>query len=546
MNKTVIKLFKAVVGDYTDYSKEALKYGIVMPNCDSELVDRAIELYGNSSELFTSTFHKSFDEIEDTDELTLLVEQCLHYLTTYGSDFSAPYVYIPAKDIDVPALDVEQIKFVSINSITVEQLKDKIITLCSVALSLDTVQDVVELIEYYELLDIVDAIKNKEVKCILCRALHTVPSDPNEMLRYMIYLATGSTLKIKNNDTLLKIKRGTSLFYGDINSALNTYIGKYGYRKLASIFISNKNLFLMFKNSENAAIMNKLNKLGKKRSIRVTHTPNLIEKFTNTNEDITLRTASKAIEQVSVFKHMALLDILNYVSASPKYMEYKIRNGKVYIKEAKEKDINKINQRRNLLYYKLMERTTDKIEGKTFYIPSGIRYSLPTSEKQFIGNIPNKTKIELENDEALIVAVEWETECDIDLSVIDSDGDKLGWNGDFKNARALFSGDMTKLADNGRACEAVLIDAKDVFKGNVNINLYSAWGTDLDKIPFKFIIAKASKRTRTLKLNYTIDPNKVLVMANLEIDRKANYMSIGTVLIDNDKTTLPIYLILFL
>ena len=539
INKINIKLFKKYVGELEEdfkFSEKALKYGILMPQVEDELVNYAIQLYGKDGELFNATFHKSFDTVKNTDELTLLIQQILHYMTTYGTDFTSPYVYIPTEELDVPNVDIDKIKLINICPMTVDDLRNKIITLCSVALSQNTVDDVVEVIKHYSFYDIVDSITNKEVKCMLCEVLNTVPSDPNEMLRYMIYIAIGSTLKIKNSPTLAMVKMVTRYKTSKINDALNLYVNTYGIERLASIFIPNKDLFLMFKNKDNANIMNRLNKLGKKSAIRA-YSPKKIKDFvTNTNVNIDSSSLSLVLKSLPIFKHIALLNTLNYISANPSYMEYRVRNGKSYFTEAKPKDMQEITKRRNLAYMSLAQRVMDNIYNKNFYLPKGTDYSLPTSEKNFVGNIPNKSKITLTNDDALIVAIAWQKpyECDLDLSILDSNGNKVGWNGSHKtnNTRTLFSGDMTATA-HGRACEAMFIDA-DNYSGNIHVNLYSN-RSGMSTIKFKLIIARADKTTEKLAKNCVIDPNDVITTANLEIDRGS--LTVGSFEINENQTT---------
>lgn len=527
-NKIIIKLFKRFYGDIktNDFSTRALHYGILIPNVDDELVDYAISLYGKDGELFNSTFHKDFNTVKNTNLLDLLIEQSLHYLTTYGTNFTSPYVYIPKEELHIPNLNLAEIKLINICEIDKVELRNKIITLCSAALSSETVEDVVTLINYFEFFDIVNEISNKEVKCILCSILGVVPSDPNEMLRYMIYLATGTTLKIKNQGTLRLIKVMMSYNYEKVNDALKLYISQYGYNKLASIFITNKDLFLMFKNSDNASIINKLSKLGKKKSIKINNSKGIKDCFTDTNITLSAMGMDNALNSMSIYKELALLDTLNYVSANPDYMEYKIRNGKTYFTEAKKKDQKEIIRRRNFVYGNLISKMYDKLNGKTFHIPNGIKYALPTSEKNFIGSIPNKSKLELHNDDALIIAIAWEIQCDLDLSIIDNKGNKVGWNGDYtsNNARTIFSGDMTCLDDNGKACEAIFIDA-DKYNGTVQVNLYSN-ASGLENVPFKLIIAKADRNTEEMTKNYAVNPNDVIYTANLSTTNRS--LNIGT------------------
>ena len=537
-NKLVIKLFKKICCENTGrYSERALEHGILMPACDEELIDYAIKLYGKDGEAFNATFHKSFSTVKNTDNFTLFMQQMMHYITTYGTNFTSPYVYIPTEELDIPKLDVSEVKLINISCINKEELKGKIITLCKAALSEEIVSDVTELINDTGWFNLIEDISNKEVKCRLYKETDEFPKDPDEFLRYMIYLSTGETLKIKNDETYQKIACTHLADRCVINNILKEYIIEYGYQPLASIFIPNKKLFLAFKDKDNASIMNKLNKLGKNKNIRVYHEKSLSEEITNCEVIFTEETLKETLLAMPISKHIAVLNSLYYLGCAPEYTEYRVRNGKSFFTEAKSKNKILMNRRAFICLKALAERISPSVKGKYFYIPNGLNYNIPTSEKNFIGNIPNKSSVVAKSNEAFIVAIEWEVDCDIDLSVIEANGDKVGWNTTPKNSAGtiLFSGDMTELDDAGRACEAVYLDT-DEYNGNVKVNLYSNW-SNKDEIPFKLIIAKADKEQYTIDKNYVINPNSVIETVNLKFDSKTKELNIGHFNIDKDEMT---------
>lgn len=549
LNKKTIKLFKSVYNsDASSYSERALSYGILMPDVEDELVDYAIDLYGKDAEKFNSTFHKSFETVKNTSEDVLFLQQILHYVTTYGTNFTSEYVYIPTEELNVPNLDVDKIKLINIRNISEDELKNKVLTLCSVALSQETVNDVCDIIKgAFEYNSIIDNIRNKEVKCILCDTLKVVPSDPNEMLRFMIYLATGKTLKINNNQAILEIYGGMAMTprRNNVNRALNTYISEYGIEPLAGIFLTNKELFLAFKRCDNKSIFNKMNKLAKKPEIRVIHANNEPkDNIFNTYKSLD----PSVFEEFTTQKLFALRNRMLYMVERPEYIEYKIRNGKTFIKDFKsldDTDIKLLNNRINWIDVELRNRLRDNFNNKVFYIPNGVKYALPITEKDFIGNIPNKSVVEIDaGSEEFVIGVEWETNCDLDLSYNKEDGSRVGWDSSYRDGASsvAFSGDMTSLV-NGKACEAFLFNNCKI-SGNLNLAVYSN-RSHTSKIPFKLIIAKnTSKTLNSFKSNagctdeekYIFNPNNIIEVVNMEIEN--HQLNLCNVIVDGSKIKL--------
>lgn len=559
-NYALLKLFKAVSGKYTGISERALRAGIAMPNCPEEIVTAAINFYGRSDiDLYNATFHKSFDVVKRTSEFTLLMQQLLHYFTTYGTNFTSDYVYIPAEQLNVPTLAVDKIRLVTIKTLGVKEIFENIIQLSKIALSNDTVDSLMQLIDSMEsempdvLHQVYSKVTNRELLCRLYLRFGDVPSNPNEMLRFMIYIATGNALKINNRKTIRNIKNGLTSEENrkQIKSALETYDERFGLFDLAVIFPTNKNLFLAFKTPETAAYFNKLNKLSKTYNARSLRRKNamfrpVIDHLTDTTYPVYGSNITDALNRVTVQREIAVLNALSYYTTEPDYAEYKIRNGKKFVKELNasgtnnSKNFSQLETRRGIVMDHLKNRLAENFKGKKFVIPGGldceINYGLPLSEKNFIGSIPENTRITVpifkvpgvNKTKAFVVAICWKVECDLDLSVIDDNGYKVGWNGNLKskNGKMLFSGDMTCLVD-GKACEAVYVEGTQA--ANVSVNLY-ANRSGSSKIPFKFIIAKVDplKSYMPQKSEFVIDPNTIVASIDLELDsNRERQMDLG-------------------
>ena len=570
-NKLAISLFKVVSDEYNGLSKRALNFGILMPDCPRDLVDEAIRLYGKDGELYNSLFHKSFKVVSQTSFEALFFQQVFHYMTTYGTDFTSEYIYIPAEAISIPAGYMKnsirvkngKIKFVNIQRATPLQVFNRAKSFCSAPLSQKTVDDVAKLINSILLENIynknpeisaaklVDAIKNREVRCKLCKTFKTPPSDPNEFIRYLTYLATGSTLKIKNNETIMRIRTSIkdSPKKDEINAAFSVFIKNHkSLEALAGIFKRDKKYILAFKTRKNAKILNAANRLSKKRKSGDLSCK-IIDHITDTDFKIadtvynTFKFANELTE-IPVRKKLALLKTLSYRMTGPEYIEYRIRNGKSWMTEAPNKNVDVLTDRYKAIYSDLALQLNGNFAGKTFIIPDGIDYALPTSEKDFTGDIPNGTTLKLPRQDALIMAVCWDVQCDIDLSILDSAGRKIGWNGALKAAdgrkcNTLFSGDMTCLDPaTNKASEAFYIEGTG-YSGTLKVNLFYRAGMapQNEPLPFKFVIAKTRKLSSyRLPENYgaAIDPKDVIAQFNMNFMPGQKELTLGTFKCDNE------------
>ena len=212
---------------------------------------------------------------------------------------------------------------------------------------------------------------------------------------------------------------------------------------------------------------------------------------------------------------------------------YKIRNGKSFAKEAHV--MNKLKYK--TILYKVLDSISKDIEpnvkGKKIYIPEHIRFALPATEKQFTGNLPSGTCVEIDKD--MIAGIHWEDvkskTIDLDLSLINQDGTKYGWDSSYRadDRGILFSGDITAAPKPRGATELFYVKKKNMQSYIMFVNYFNYCSET--PVPFKIVVAK--KHLKSLESNYMIDPNNVLSIAQTQIDKKQ--MILGLLVVTTDK-----------
>jgi len=264
--KSIIRLFKAVPIKYkkekksSEYIfKESMYRGfvftpeVIFNYSEKDLMD-LIKIVENEVGLnpkqMNSSFHKSWSKVRDSSLFQLVIEQIIHYWTTYGFErlgiYNKDSVYIPNEDLNIPELE-EGITLTVIKGYTKEELKEKLLSLLSrgIALKEDTVKDVIDVSLFLDLNEEeIESIKNKETKIALYDYLGKFPENPIEFLRFIIYKSIKQTLLIKDKETIKKIKENQNV---DVLRLFRSYRDKYGLENLAQIFFRFKPLFLAFR-----------------------------------------------------------------------------------------------------------------------------------------------------------------------------------------------------------------------------------------------------------------------------------------------------------
>jgi hypothetical protein len=482
-----LKLFNAVVAKETKGKTPFIsEEGFVIVPEALWAKDKIIKFYQNeklSGNDLNKTFHKSWTKIKHSSRFSLFLEQIQHYISTYGSNFKDE-IYIPDEVLNVPDL---KLKYKVIKTLSVKEITGKCFDILNsgIALKEETINDVLSLLvdELGYVFTGSEKIKNKEAVIKIADLYGVLPTDIMEFFRYIIYRTTGQSLLIKSKDLIDLIK------VSNYNPAAQ--FNKFGLEKLAVIFNRFKPLFLAFKPKCGKTI-NKISKLSKKY-----HKP-LIENPLNTVTNSLL--SDKDVHWLDNATPFALFKALSACYSrmnGQKAFVYRIRNGKSWVTENKtHKKISRKNYSFLLTY--LQGRFT--LSNKKIFLPNGVKYGLPTSEKMFVGNIPTGTKF---YGEKLAVGVYWKDSWganDLDLSGVNVSG-KVGWNASYNQGHGvlMYSGDITS-APNGaveylyakNGLKEVTLIQNNVYSGDANCE-------------YKIIIGKGDKISK----EYMMNPNNL-------------------------------------
>ncbi len=459
---------------------------------------------------YNSTFYKNWDDVTSKSRFQLFLDQIMHYASTYGTDFTGE-VYLPDGDIVLP--DLKNYKIIL--PITIGE----VITRCEnmlfsgIALKRETIEDILEILDGLNHKVDIELVKNKEAKMFLYKKTGSVPADATEMVRYLVYLTTEKTLLIKDAKTIFEIKNRPHVTIADM-------VESFGYEKLSSVFYRYKRIFLAFRNNEsNKECVNKLRRLAVKN-----HKPQSNGFFeTLLSEQKNVSQLIKRLGDLNNFKKISLLQAINVRLKQLENRAFVVRNQKLYIKS----EVVKINKDYLLsIYAVIYNNLCESLRNKAcrVNIPKSVNLTLPTSEKSFIGNYPLGTSFDF-SDSDNIFGIYWkgiDGARDLDLSLMDINGRKYGWDAAYKNEdnSIVFSGDMTSA--NPEATE--LFYAKKGFTPAIaKVNAYSAEKNS----KFKFFIAK-EEIDGQLRKSYMVNPDNIIVNVDCEIESGEKILGVIT------------------
>lgn len=502
--------------------------GNILSNIPQTAYRYANEFYGNHTRLFNETFYKSFSTVRDSSPYVLLFDQLMHYMTTYGAESMGIKVptYVPLQALELPENQYNKDFKVTVIQILPDEacfarLNAYLKTLT--APSPQIVECVTELLQFITIPT--DDIKSFEIQVIKHKEDGTVPNNPVSQLRYIVYCTTGQTLIIKNRAMRESIKRSS---YASSPLAYNLFI-KCDITGLASIFLRYKPIFLAFKgHNQCAPFINFL-----RRKADQYHRPLANESLQNLTA-ITDPKAQAAI--LAKASNRELIKVLNSINSRLSLNEsapgvYAVRNGRTFVKEDGLEPNHRLRPIASLITRTLVSRLVPVLSGKTFYLPSYINYAVPTSEKQFIGNIPFGTRIMGTPNGAFTIGVHWfnqkDHRVDIDLHM-NSATQHFGWNAGYRSGdQILYTGDQTNAPEPNGAAEAFWFSPNgDTYI--VGANLYSG----PQDTEYKLFMTEKKPGTTTVRGQqnnlYTYNPNEALFPAiPLKFCKEDSDMNIG-------------------
>lgn len=496
MEKKVFEIFGKVLisnkpkVNYVEINNIAIKHGFLVPK---ELCYEWLEiLLYDLPENYNSTFYKSWKSVTEKSRLELLLDQMIHYASTYGTNYqSETWVPEELKDINFPCKELSVLE-----GITYDELVPKVQSIAygNVAIKEDTIQF---LEQFKNELDI-DKIKIRQLKYRLIDENYQF-KDGQECLNYILYHYFQIPLLIKNIEVLSMIKCRYSY---DYESKLSKII-KTNEKILSSVFLRNKDVFLTIK-SLSRSLHNPINRLRK--LAKTNHKP-------ITNWWLKLDQLNSA-ERIKMFNNASIYKLVQVYNAykNPTGF-YIIRNGKGWYKDSQ------IKSHPAIVTHELLHAIAGKVkkiaEGKKFYLPKGIDLAMPTSEKNFIGDIPIGSTVDCADNNTM-VGIYWRNEWgahDLDLHAKTTSGSEIGWNRSFydNGQDIVFSGDMTNA--DPEATE-ILWFRKKPEDCIITVHKYNA--DDTYKMRFFIAQEKATK----FEKSYMVDPNSVIYDTEMTVEDK--------------------------
>ena len=535
MLDATLRLFKAVQiknceTDNVDQDTHAvtIPYGYVLdPRIEPtpELLEVINNRVGVTGEQANAAFHKSWEKIRTADMEQLVLEQVLHYITTYGFSSAGIYdsstVFIPAAKLELPEVS-EDIPLTFIRGLSSDQLLSQIIELGSgVALherSLNDVMTIVEANGYQP--DFLDQIANHELLARLYDHYNMVPEEPVAFLRYLIYRLTDTSLLIKNDELIEQIKTAEP----ERKQKLDALITQAP-ENLASIFLRFKPLFLALKAaSSNKNFFNRL----RKKSVKL-HQPLAVDYLNSITEQIKKATLDltefrKRLESAPVFRKVRLAHALHFRIHSSNCIVYPVRNGKGWATDFDwPTELHKPTaEALSIVVDSITDALSSQVKGKTVYIPEYINYALPSSEKQFAGPFPFGTYVTTASD--TVFGIHWfnvgDRSIDLDLSLLSAKG-KVGWDAKYRDESALFSGDITDAPRPLGASE--LFHVKNGTAPQLVMCNYYNFSAE---IPVEAKILVAKEAPSPLTENYMVDVNRIVAKADILVTKKQTILGL--------------------
>ncbi len=491
------------------------------------LIDQA---YGRDSEALNTTFHKSFAKVCDASMQQLVFEQIIHYLTTYGAEalgvYSQESVFIPGEQLDAPELK-DGVRLIVIRGVTKDELKAELMKLLGsgVALHERTIADALDVATFVGFTEEdVERVKNKEVKAALYDYFGFVPHQPIEFLRYVVFRATDKTLLIKNKELIDEIKGKQNL---DVLRSFETYEKEVGLERLAEIFYRYKPLFLAFRT--NTKLKKTINKI---RRLALTHHQPMKEDVLNSftshlehHEKLDLAQLQAALDDANTFRKIRLAYALKFRTTDADSILYRVRNGKSYATGFIFDNQEGAQDAYDIVLASIIKDIAGNVGGKKIFIPQGLTYGVPATEKQFTGNLPTGTHVTVAED--MVCGIHWENQgdhrIDLDLSLSNAEG-KIGWDARYRDSEqgVYFSGDLTDAPQPKGASELFHIGGRARGSWMMFVNYFN-YQEDVS-VPFKIVVGSESKEN--IEAKRTIDPNRILAFSNTDIDVKQKNLGI--------------------
>jgi hypothetical protein len=503
MSVSTLKLFGVVPDiDKTGTPQVIEEYGVVVSPTASYAI-KQIRAYlkqnGVGEAEKNSSFWKDWQSVRTMSDYQMRLDQLLHYFSTYGMELfgidavKEGLVYVPIKIFTVQG---GPIALRVIDAAKPQELIDRCFALLNsgMALSQETIGDIIAALgECGYMITGKESIKNREAEIYFYMISGKLPVGSNSLFRYLVYHFTEQSMVINDKKTRETIANSNKKLLALSEKELAI---------LAQSFNRYKDLWMAIKQAhpKNRSVVNRITKLSK------THHKPMPEVVMNnlTSKHYTPEVIKEAASKATVFQLIRVINSLRLRRANPEGAVYRIRNSRIWTSLAPPSSNAHTKYVEEMLIGILRERFADV----RVYAENFVDFSLPTTEKSFVGNVPEGTVLRFpKTSEALLIGVHWdEPNTDLDLRA-DSANFSVGWNSSFRTGSrgVMLSGDMTRApAPYGASEWLYFTDLNGTY--NVKLNEFRA-GPRFDK-KFKLMIGRSSDK---ISMNYQIAPEKVLV-----------------------------------
>jgi hypothetical protein len=430
--------------------------------------------------------YRSFEEVAKTSDFELIGNAINHYyLSDINRILDTNFFTFPAhQQRDLPLLHKKDVKLTILTPTLLGDFECMVMDDLSEdkPRSAGWVEDVISL-KLYTLWSSPKDIGIREVRCAYYLESGQQPDTIEDLFRTLVYRATGKPELIKSRDVLAKLKAISE------KDKIIKLIRSVDEIKAAESFYRLKEYWLAVKSPRTANTINRIRKRAPKyhRPYSPPVLKNLVQTLATTGDTDKIRTT---LANATTSQLLAAFKSVRTHSDEPRI--YSIRNGSTWVDtEMKDADLNAKHEIGHFICVELKKR----LNVSKVYIPGGIQYGLPISEKQMTGNIPWGTLIEPDfcRGDPLAVSVSWNNldnneRVDIDLHLADSNNASYGWDSNYKSKdlQIIYSGDIVDAGETG-ATESFYISSTD---NDVKLMVTVSQFTDGSKtVPYTFTLS---------------------------------------------------------
>lgn len=463
-NDFILKMMKNYLVILDENAKEGIDYSATQGGFifDKTLSDENKDIINIINEEKIDELRTLFSE---DDDLIQKISKTIVEYTFYG---------IPKSDeFDTIRKVLEKVRLVKV--LNLEEYQEFCNNLVRMDKALDS--DIIKDLVTYLTLPLSE-VKNKEVKILYIKEKIENNQFVNgyELIRFINYILTGTTLFINYKKEYANKKDDFSLVDNDIYWIEKILFNKGRILELAKYRNTYQDFFIHIKLwikkmikenpskfSKMVTSINQILRKGKKLK-QVNLSISFIKEYLNKSLD----------EQDKFFSTLSIKELfkfINYLKLEDYYIsqgkkDYRIRNGKFFIKEYKNEsfDLNEsLFVPMTVLKQKLIEKFTVEKEGqiKDLSSDNGVstlkykEYEAPIfpyewttplllSDKRKSNGVYYGSGIKVE--EGFRIGVIWETDSDLDLSILDLKGNTFSWNTRWGNSDSIveYSGDKTE------------------------------------------------------------------------------------------------------